>query len=80
MPRYHFNVLDGVAEYDETGTEMAGIADAKREARRYAGRMLADSALIANPDNEWRIEVTDHRGVILFSLGVTMLDAPNMTR
>ncbi len=33
---------------------MAGIADAKREARRYAGGMLPDSALIANPDNEWR--------------------------
>ena len=49
MPRYHFNVLDGVAEYDETGTEMAGIADAKREARRYADSMLSDSALIADP-------------------------------
>ena len=77
MPRYHFNVLDGVAEYDEIGTEMAGIGDAKREARRYAAGMLADSALIANPDNEWRVEVTDHRGLILFSLGVTMLDAPS---
>ncbi len=78
MPRYYFNVFDGVADYDEIGTEMAGIADAKREARRYAGSMLSDSALIANPDNEWRIEVTDHRGLILFSLGVTMLDAPNI--
>ncbi len=78
MPRYHFNVLDGVVEYDETGTEMARIADAKRGARRYAGRVLADSALIAKPDNEWRIELTDHRGLILFCLGVTMLDAPNI--
>jgi hypothetical protein len=76
VPRYHFNVLDGVSEYDEAGTEMSGIAEAKREARRYAAGMLADSALIHNPDDEWRIEVTDHHGLILFSLEIMMLDTP----
>ena len=37
MPHYHFNVLDGAAYIDKTGIELAGIDDAKREARRYAG-------------------------------------------
>ena len=76
MPRYHFNVLDGTAYIDKTGIELASIADAKREARRYAGNMLADSAQVSTPDREWRVEVTDHKGLALFSLGVSMSDTP----
>ena len=76
VPRYHFNVLDGTAYIDETGVELAGIDDAKREARRYAGIMLADSAKVSTPDREWRVEVTDHQGSALFRLGISMTDAP----
>ena len=70
MPRYHFNVLDGTAYIDKTGIELASIADAKR------GAMLADSAQVSTPDREWRVEVTDHKGLALFSLGVSMSDTP----
>ncbi len=76
MPRYHFNVLDGTAYIDRTGIELAGIDDAKREARRYAGKMLVDSAGVSSPDREWRVEVTDHQGLALFRLGVSMTDMP----
>ncbi len=76
MPRYHFNVLDGTAYIDKTGIELASIDDAKREARRYAGNMLADSARACSPDCEWRVEVTDHHGLPLFRLGVSMTDSP----
>ena len=58
---------------------MAGLADAKREACRYAAGMLVDSALIANPEDEWRIEVTDDRGLILFSLAVMMTMGPSVS-
>ena len=75
MPRYHFNVLDGTAYIDDTGIDLAGIDDAKREARRYAGTMLTDSAKLFTPDHQWRVEVTDHKGLALFRLGVSMMDA-----
>ncbi len=75
MPRYHFNVLDGTAYIDKTGIELASIDDAKREARRYAGTMLADSASFQSR-REWRVEVTDHQGLALFRLGVSMTDMP----
>ena len=74
MPRYHFNVLDGTSYIDKAGIELAGIDDAKREARRYAGNMLADSAMRSSPDREWQVEVTDHKGLTLFRLGVSMMD------
>ena len=76
MPRYHFNVLDGTAYIDKTGIELASIDDAKREARRYAGNMLSDSARACSPDCEWRVEVTDQNGSPLFRLGVSMTDSP----
>ncbi len=76
MPHYHFNVLDGTTYIDNIGVELATIDDAKREARRYAGTMLADSAKVSTPDHEWRVEVTDHKGLTLFRLGVSMTDEP----
>ena len=76
MPRYHFNVLDGTAYIDKTGTELSSIDDAKREARRYAGTMLAESAQLSTPDREWNVEVTDSQGLALFRLGVSMTDMP----
>ena len=74
MPRYHFNVLDGTAYIDDAGIELAGIDDAKREARRYAGTMLADSAMLSSPYQKWQVEVTDHNGLALFRLGVSITD------
>ena len=58
MPRYHFNVLDNTSYIDDAGTELASIDEAKREARRYAENMLADSAKVSTPDHEWRVGVT----------------------
>ncbi len=76
MPRYHFSVLDDTAYIDNAGTELASIHEARREPRRYAGELLADSARGFSPDREWRVEVTDNLGLVLFRLAVAMTDAP----
>ena len=76
MPRYHFHVLDGTSYIDDAGTELASIEEAKREARRYAGNLLADSAMRSSPDHEWRVEVADNLGDVLFRLAVSMTDVP----
>ena len=80
MPRFHFNVLDGTAFIDQVGVELASLNDAKREAMRYAGAMLVDSAGVSRPDREWRVEVTDHQGLALFRLAVSMMDPPEAER
>ena len=76
MPHFHFNVLDGSAYIDESGIELASVDHAKREARRYAGNMLADSAGVSTPDREWTVEVTDQQGLVLFRLDISMMDTP----
>ena len=80
MPRFHFNVLDGTAFIDKTGVELASLNEAKREAMRYAGAMLADSAGVSRPDREWRVEVVDAQGLMLFRLAISMVDPPETAR
>ena len=76
MPRFHFNILGSTPDPDLEGTEFPDIEAAKREARRYAGTRLSDSALMADPNDDWRIEVTDPTGLILFRIDVTVTDSP----
>ena len=81
MPRFHFNILGDPDDLDLDGIELPSIMAAKREARLYAGRILSDSASgIKSRTIEWRIEVTDPTGLVMFRLDITMMDAPAAKR
>ena len=80
MPRFHFNVIGSTADRDLEGTEFLDIKAAKRKARRYAGTRLSDSVLMSDPDDDWRIEITDPTGLILFRIDVTVTDSPATSR
>ena len=75
MPRFHFDIAGSAAHRDFEGTELPDITVAACEARRYAGRMLFDSALMPGTDEEWRVEVTDPLGLILLRIAVTVARA-----
>ncbi|MCJ2070780.1 hypothetical protein MKK75_18620 [Methylobacterium sp. J-030] len=68
MPRYHFNVYDGVVMLDKKGVELPEIMFARREAIRYAGVLLEEGARLESLGSEWRMKVTDEVGLILFRL------------
>ena len=72
MPRYHFNVYDGVTAIDKEGTQHANVAEARIEAMRFAARHLHEEAENGVLGEEWRVEVTDGRGMILFRIDVMM--------
>lgn len=78
MPRYHFNVYDGVNLLDKTGIELPDATFARREAIRYAGSLLEESAAQDSLTNEWRMEVTDETGLILFRLDFFVTPSPAM--
>jgi hypothetical protein len=60
VSRYHFHVVDGSAQVDEEGTELADVNAAKAEAVRLAGEVLRDTA---HGDiwalEEWKLVVND---------------------
>lgn len=76
MPCYHFNVYDGRSSVDDDGTEYPDATFARREAIRYAGAILEDEAARLAVGEEWRLEVTDSIGFILFCLSFTVTEAP----
>lgn len=76
MPRFYFNIYDGVSLPDNTGTELAGWDEARIEAIRLAGEVLKDQAKQISLGEEWRLEVTDRSGLVLFRLDFTVIEAP----
>lgn len=71
MPRYFFNVHDGHSEIDNKGTELPDTNYARREAIRLSGNILDNEAKTIALGEEWRMEVVDDRGLILFRFDFT---------
>jgi hypothetical protein len=79
MPRFHFNVRDGSDLPDTDGTELPDLRTARHEAVKLAGRLLLDEPETFWGGADWRVEVTDATGLILFGLDFTATDAPVAT-
>jgi hypothetical protein len=76
MPRYYFNIYDGVDILDDVGTELPDVVFARREAIRYSGAILEDEAERLSLGEEWRMEVTDGMGLMLFCLTFILTASP----
>lgn len=68
MPRYFFNVIDGTSIIDKDGTVLPSIYVAQAEAIRFAGEVLRDMGGRFWNGTEWRLEVSDEGGQVLFVL------------
>ena len=68
MPRYFFNVYDGYSSLDQDGTELPDIYTAQNEAIRLAGEILREEGGKFCNGTEWKLEVTDVSGAVLFIL------------
>jgi len=73
MPRFYFNVYDGKSSLDVQGFELPNWEAARIEAIRLAGEILRDEADYIARHEDWRIEVTDSTGLILFWMAFAML-------
>jgi hypothetical protein len=80
VPRYHFNILDGVRLPDTDGIELPDWHAARLEAVRRAGEILKDEPQSVALGEDWRIEVTDHTGLILFQMTFLMIESPFLRR
>jgi len=76
VPVFHFNTSNGANFSDVDGTEFNSVAAAKLEATRHVGEMLVDKSTRDEKVDDLRLDVTDDRGLVLFSLLVSMIDAP----
>lgn len=72
MPRFHFNIFDGHGTLDTDGTELRDCQAARREGVRLAGMVLAGEVDDFLPGEDWKLEVTDPTGFVLFRLDVCL--------
>ncbi len=76
MSLYYFDVRDRAAMPDDTGTELASVADARVQAVQFAGKLLAEKAEEFLNGDKWQIEVRHADGLILFTFAFMATDAP----
>jgi len=76
MPRYFFHTADGGRDRDRQGVELADAAAAHKEAIRFAGTVLNDEPDLLGGGRDFRVEVTDERGDLLFTIIALAVDAP----
>lgn len=76
MPRYFFNVHDGQSLVDDDGTEFPTIEAARTCAVQTAGALLKDHAATFWSGGDWKMDVAEASGLLLFSLHFIAVDAP----
>ena len=76
MPHYFFHHADGKRDYDREGVELPNDQAAQLEAIRYAGSVLKDDPAAIWDHGAWRVEVTDCRRSLLFTVITIAIDAP----
>lgn len=70
MQPYFFNVRDGASYLDAVGHEFASLADARAAAVRYAADVMRDETAALLSGEDWRVELVNEHGTIVFSIVV----------
>lgn len=78
MPRFYFDVYDGIAIPDSTGIELVDVCAAQKEAAKRAAILLGDAPDRLWRDGDWTVWVRDDTGMQLFSVVVLGMLAPAM--
>src|SRR4051794_41691429 len=68
MPRYHFNIVDGVSQPDPEGTDLVDLAEVRRQALRLSGEVLRELSSVLWEHPEWSLTVTDDAGATVLAL------------
>ena len=76
MPRYFFHRSDGYVERDDEGVELSSLHAARVEAVTFAGASLAEEPEQVWNGQDFRVEVTDEQGLLLFTVITLAIDSP----
>lgn len=68
MPRYFFHMHYKTHTSDDEGFELPDLDTAWRQGSRMAGLILHDMDGKLEPGREWRLEVADEAGKMLFAV------------
>jgi hypothetical protein len=73
---YFFHTADGGRLHDRSGMKLAGKGEARKEAIRFLGSILGDEPDLLWDGRDFRVEVTNEAGDLLFTVIALAVDAP----
>ena len=76
MPRYFFHSVDGIRDRNPDGIVLADDRAAQMMAVVFAGETLRDQPSKLWDDGQWRVEVTDERGLLRWTVINLTVEAP----
>lgn len=68
MPRYRFTVHDGSDRLDAIDVDLPDIVAARAEGMTLAGELIRDAGTRRDAKDDWRVEIADAAGAILFRM------------
>lgn len=71
MPKYHIALRTESTVSDTLEIEHADLTALRIELARFVGEMLKDHAEQIWVDEDWRVDVTDERGLILYVMEIS---------
>ena len=80
MALFFFNQAGALYDPDVDGFEFETIAEARVQAVKFAAETLRDRPELAWQGEEYRVEVTDAKQLILFTFVAMGVDSPAVSR
>jgi hypothetical protein len=74
MARYNIELRTDTHVAETIVVEREDIAELRIEMARFVGELLRDHAAQLWLDQDWRVDVTDARGLILFVMHISVSD------
>lgn len=75
MPLYHIELRTADRVWDTIDVERDDQTALRIEVARFVGELLKDHADKIWVDADWRVDVTDHRGTILYVMHLAVTNA-----
>lgn len=75
MGRYHIELRTSGQVWETLDVDMADIRDLRIELARFVGELLRDHADKIWVDEDWRVDVTDDAGLILYVMHLSATDS-----
>ena len=75
MPRFHIELRSTSHVATTLKIDRSDLDAVRVEVARFVGELLKDHAAQIWKDEDWQVEATDERGLILFTMNVFASDA-----
>ena len=80
MAKYHIELRTESTVWETLNVEREKLTDLRVELARFVGELLKEHAQKIWVDEDWRVDVTDETGLILYVMHISASETPATAR